>query len=390
MLKKSIPALAFLTAGMQAPAVAAAPEVLVSLKPIHSLVAGVMGNAEPPAQLLLPATASPHLYQMRPSDARALQNADLVIWVGEALETFLVRPIATIGNDALSLELSELPGVHLLPTREGGIWEHEDEDHGDEEDGHDHEHGDEDHGHDEEDDHGDEDHGDEDHGHDHGDEEDDHGDEDHGDEDHGHDHGDEEDDHGDEDHGDDEGHGDEDHGHDHEHGEFDMHLWMDPANARRIVEAAAEALSRIDPGNREVWQDNAAQMVVRINAKEEELRGRLALVQDQPFVVFHDAYGYFEQAFGLRGFGAIAVDPSRPTGARRIAELRRALTEGGVACVFTEPQFEPDLVHTLIEGTDVRTATLDPLGSSLEAGPDAWFGMMEDLARAFESCLQAN
>ncbi len=340
MLKKSIPALAFLTAGIQAPAVAAAPEVLVSLKPVHSLVAGVMGNAEPPAKLLLPATASPHLYQMRPSDARALQNADLVIWVGETMETFLVRPIATIGNDALSLELSELPGMRLLPTREGGIWEHEDEDHGDEDE-------------------------------DHGDEEDGHDEEGRIDED--------------EDHGDEEDHGED--GHDHEHGEFDMHLWLDPANARRIVEAAAEALSRVDPDNREVWQGNAAQVVARIDAKADELHGRLALVQDRPFVVFHDAYGYFEQAFGLRGFGAIAVDPSRPTGARRIAELRKALTEGGVACVFTEPQFEPDLVQTLIEGTDVRTATLDPIGTSLEAGPDAWFGMMEDLALAFESCL---
>ncbi len=313
MVKRSLPALALLTAGLQASPVVAAPEVVVSLKPVHSLVAGVMGDSEPPPTLLVPATASPHLYQMRPSDAQALQNADLVIWIGEAMETFLARPIDTIGEGTLAVELHEAAGMHLLPNREGGIWEHHDEE-----------------------------------PEIHVDEHDDHG---------------------------------------HEHDEFDMHLWLDPGNARRIVEVAAEALGQVDPGNRQTWQDNAAEMAARIDAKTEELRQRLAQVQDRPFVVFHDGYGYFEQAFGLSGFGAVAVDPSRPIGARRLSDLREALEEGGVVCVFTEAQFEPELVQTLIEGTDVRTATLDPIGASAEAGPDAWFVVMDELALAFEGCL---
>ena len=287
-----------------------ATEVLASIKPIHSLVAGVMGDAGEP-RLMVTGTASPHTYQMRPSDAEVLNTADLIVWIGEGMETFLDRPIAVLGSGAHVVTLHKSAGLELLPSREGGIWHDEEREL-------------------------------------HVDEHDDHG---------------------------------------HDHGEFDMHIWLDPGNARRIVDVVANALVRIDPGRVDIWRANAETMRTRIDLLESSLHERLALVRERAFIVFHDGYGYFEHAFELNGKGAVAVDPARPPGARRIAELRGALAEHDVRCVFTEPQFEPDLVRTVIEGTGVRTAALDPIGVDVEPGPDAWFEIMRDLGDAFAECL---
>ena len=287
-----------------------ATEVVASIKPIHSLVAGVMGEAGEP-RLMITGTASPHTYQMRPSDAAMLSTADLIVWIGEGMETFLDRPIAVLGSGAHVVTLHKSAGLELLPSREGGIWHDEDREL-------------------------------------HVDEHDDHG---------------------------------------HDHGEFDMHIWLDPGNAHRIVDVVENALVRIDPGRVDTWRANAETIRTRIDLLESSLRERLELVRERAFIVFHDGYGYFEHAFELNGKGAVAVDPARPPGARRIADLRAAPAEHDVRCVFTEPQFEPDLVRTVIEGTAVRTAALDPIGVDVEPGPDAWFEIMRGLGDAFAECL---
>ena len=289
---------------------ALATEVVVSIKPIHSLVAGVMGEAGEP-RLMISGSTSPHTYQMRPSDAAVLNAADLIVWVGEGMEMFLDRPIEVLGSNAEVVTLHKSAGLELLPSREGGIWHDEER----------------------------------------------------------------------------ELHVDEDDDHGHDHGEFDMHIWLDPGNARRIVDVVANALVRIDPGRADVWRANAETIRMRIDLLESSLRERLTPVRERAFIVFHDGYGYFEHAFELNGKGAVAVDPARPPGARRIAELRGALAEHDVRCVFTEPQFEPDLVQTVVEGTGVRTAALDPLGVDIESGPDAWFEIMRGLGDAVSDCL---
>ena len=294
---------------VHAPA-ASAVEVVVSIKPIHGLVAGVMGEAGEP-RLMITGAASPHTYQMRPSDARLLNTADLIVWVGETMETFLDRPIAVLGSDAEVVTLHTAAGMRLLPGREGGIWRDEDLEAG--VDGHDH--------------------------------------------------------------------------HGHGHGELDMHLWLDPDNARRIVDVVTDALGRVNPGGVETFRANAEAMRIRIDALESSLRVRLGPVRRHAFIVFHDGYGYFERAFGLNGKGAVTVDPARRPGARRLAELRGALAEHDVRCVFTEPQFEPNLVRTVIEGTGIGTAPLDPLGVDVEPGPDAWFEIMRGLGDAVAECL---
>ncbi len=287
------------------------PNVVVSLKPIHSLVAGVMGEAGKP-RLLLKGAASPHTYQMRPSDARALSGADLIVWVGEEMETFLHRAVENLGSRSRVVTLHEVPGIRLLRNREGGIWKD-----------HDHE----------------------------------------------------------------EAHVDEHKGHGHDHAEFDMHIWLDPGNAARIVDEVAEALVLLDPGRAATWRANATATRKRIAGLNASLKARLAPVRGDAFIVFHDAYQYFERAYGLNGKGAVAVDPARAPSAKRLVELRAALAEHKIRCVFTEPQFEPDLVRTVIEGSDVRTAVLDPVGADIEPGPDAWTEIMRGLGDAMAGCL---
>ena len=331
-----------------------AADVVVSLKPIHSLVAGVMGEAGKP-RLLLGGAASPHTYQMRPSEARALSEAELIVWIGEAMETFLERPIENLGSKAKIVTLHEAAGLRLLPNREGGIWDDDhSEAHADEHDDHSEAHVDE---HD-------------DHSEAHVDEHDDHSEA----------HVDEHDDHS-------EAHVDEHDDHGHDHGEFNMHIWLDPSNARRIVDVIADALIRLDPGRAGTYRGNAEVVRDRIAALESSLRNRLAPVRPHAFIVFHDAYQYFELSFGLNGKGAVSLDPARLPGAKRLAELRAALDEHDVRCMFTEPQFESGLVRTVAEGAGIRTAALDPLGVDVEPGPDAWFEIMRGLGDAFSECL---
>jgi len=206
--------------------------VITSVKPVHALVAGVMEGVGTP-DLLLEGAASPHTYALKPSQARALSEADVVFWIGETLESFLVKPVETIAEGARAVSLMEAPGLVTYPVREGGTFEGHD--HGD----HD-EHGHDDHGHD---DHGHDEHAHDDHDHDHDHDEHAHDDHDHGHDEHKHD------EHAHDDHKHDEHAKDEhdDHGHDdhdeHAHGEFDAHFWLDPVNGKAMVRAIESALS---------------------------------------------------------------------------------------------------------------------------------------------------
>lgn len=285
-----------------APAVAA-PKVVASLKPLHSLVAGVMAGLGEPG-LLIAGGGSPHGASLRPSQARALSKADLVFWVGAELEGALIKPIAALAGGARVVALAEAPGLTLLEAREGGRWEAHDEGPGEAADG-----------------------------------------------------------------------------------PRDLHLWLDPDNGRRIIDVAAQALSAADPANAALYHRNAADMTTRLEALDRELAARLAAARSRPFVVFHDAYQYFERHYGLNAAGAITVNPERPPGARRLREIRAKIGELGAVCLFSEPQFEPALVDTVIQGTAARTGTLDPLGAALPAGPEAYFELLRGLAGALTTCL---
>jgi len=338
----------------------AAPDVVVSIKPVHSLVAGVMAGVGTP-MLLVKGSGSPHVYSLRPSEARAISQADLVFWIGEDMESFLVKPLQALGGDARVVELSKSKRIELIAAREGGTWdshaEHE---------GHDHdehaEHGE--HDHEEHAEHSEHDH--EEHA--------EHSEHDH--EEHA--------EHSEHDHDEHAKHGE------HAHGEFDLHIWLDPHNAEAIITAAAESLQEMDPKNAAAYMENAGAMLQKLGAMEARIAERLTPVKDAPYVVFHDAYHYFETHFGTNAVGSVTVNPDRKPGAKRLSEIREKLSSLGAVCLFSEPQFEPTIVDTLVAGTSAGTGVLDPLGADLEAGEQAYFELMEGLADSLYNCLSAN
>jgi len=310
--------------GTAARAAGQAPAVVVTLKPVHSLVAGVMAGVGEP-RLLIAGAASPHAYSLRPSDAQALSEAELVFWVGDGMETFLEKPLESLAGDAAVVTLSQVPGVTLLKTRAGGTWEAHDE-HGHDVEHHDVEHHDEaEVGHEEE--------------------------------------------------------------HAHHHGAHNLHIWLDPDNAMAIVRAAVTALSEVDPDHAADYARNGEALIDRLAALDRELRADLTPVFQAPFVVFHDAYAYFERHYDLNAVGSITVSPERTPGAQRLSEIRAKIGELGAACVFSEPQFAPRVVRTVVEGTSARQGVLDPLGADHPAGPDAYFALMRDLAASLKKCL---
>jgi zinc transport system substrate-binding protein len=181
----------------------------------------------------------------------------------------------------------------------------------------------------------------------------------------------------------------QDEGDEPKHGQFDLHLWLDPRIADAMVGAIVAALSAADPDHAVAYRSNGSALRARLRELDESLSARLEPIGDRPFIVFHDAYHYLENRYGLNAIGAIAVDPRRRPGAQRLGAIRDRLQELDAACVFAEPQFEPALVDTVIEGTGARKGVLDPLGADLDAGADQYFRLMDRLARALVGCLGA-
>jgi len=331
-------------------AYADAPKVAVDIAPVHSLVARVMDGVGTPDLIVQPG-ASPHEYSLRPSDAAALQNADLVFWIGPDLTPWLTDTIETLAPDAAVTELLEADGTIELEFREGALFEahdHDDDDHEDHED----------EAHDDHDDHDEEGHDDEDH-EDHADEEADHDD-----------------------------HDDEEAGHDeHDHGAHDPHAWLSPQNAMTWLNVIAGQLSAADPDNAGAYFANAAAGRTEIEALIGEVTATLDPVRDGQFVVFHDAYQYFEADFDFPASGAISIGDASDPSPARIAEIQDRIAEQGIDCVLAEPQFNPGLVATVLDGTEAQTGILDPLGSDLEPGPTLYPQLIRNLSTALAGCM---
>ena len=317
-------------------------EVVTSIKPLHSLVSGVMAGVGVPS-LIIDGAGSPHTYSLKPSQAQQLQDAKLVFWMGDELETFLAGPIENIAQSATTIKLTDAHDLKKIKFREGGMFD----DHGhDDHDEHDHEKHDK-HDHEKHDEHDHEKHAKKEH--------DDHGDHD------GHD--------------------------DHGHGEFDPHVWLDPVNAKAIVHEIEEALVKADPEHASTYEANAHKIMAKLDSLVVELSHELEPVHKKGFIVFHDAYQYFEQRFGVAAVGSITVSPEVMPGAERVSKLRKKISELNATCVFSEPQFQPKLVETLVEGTGARTGVLDPRGATLKKGPDLYFQLLRNMAFAIKKCL---
>ncbi|MBF0309958.1 MAG: zinc ABC transporter substrate-binding protein [Magnetococcales bacterium] len=177
--------------------------------------------------------------------------------------------------------------------------------------------------------------------------------------------------------------------HHHHHDGYDGHIWLDPENGKILVATMGKILSEIDPENAARYGENVTRMHARLDALREELQARLAPVRERPFVVFHDAYHYFEKRFGLKAVGRVALDPERKPGAKHLKALRERLEGAGAVCLFAEPQFEPRMVETLIRGTRVAKGILDPEGVTEQAeGEEGYFRLMRNLASGLVECLE--
>lgn len=176
------------------------------------------------------------------------------------------------------------------------------------------------------------------------------------------------------------------HGHDH-HDELDGHVWLDPRNAQLLLTALAEQLSELDPANAAAYQRNADTARTKLAALDVELKDKLAPLAGKPFVVFHDAYQYFEARYGLTGAGSITVDPDRSPSAKRMAALKDKLVAAKASCVFREPQFPAGVVDSLAKSANARVGLLDPQGASLPPGPALYPALLGNLADSLTKCL---
>nr|WP_319391195.1 zinc ABC transporter substrate-binding protein [uncultured Cohaesibacter sp.] len=326
-MRKTLLSSAFSVFLFSTAAYAEVPSVAVDIPPVHSLVAQVMKGVGTP-DLIVQQGASPHGYSLRPAEAEALQNADAVFWVGEALEPWLERSIDSLAANAKSVELMETEGTTELAFREGATFEK-----------HSHSHGDEDHDHE---------------AHEH---------EAHEHEAHEHDHD------------------------DHDHHGHDPHAWLDPQNARVWLDVIAADLSALDPENAATYSKNAEEGKKELDGLMSDVEAELADVKDKHFVVFHDAYQYFEHRFGLSATGSIRLGDASDPSPARIEEIHDKVAKLNVTCVFAEPQFNRGLIDTVFEGTDAKVGVLDPLGSDLTLGEDLYPELIRNLAKNLKSCF---
>jgi zinc transport system substrate-binding protein len=338
----SLAALSVALSVAQATAAAAdAPRIVADTPVAHSLVAMVTQGVSAPA-LLLDRGADPHDFALRPSQARAVAEAGLVVWMGAAMTPWMGRTVSALAP-AAQIELLAVEGVALQPFAEQALFAGE-------------AHGDHDHG-----GHGHDDHAHHDHGHD---------DHEHGQDDHAHDHA--------HDH----------HGHSHE-GD-DPHAWLDPANARIWIAAIAARLSEMDPANAATYAANAAAARAAIDAAEAETRATLSAAGSAGIVVHHDAYGYFARVFGVNVLGSVALGDAAAPGAARLAEIRSALEGAGAVCIFPEVQHPEAYAALLTEGSTLRIgAPLDPEGVMLDPGPGLYPALLTGMAQAIADCVTA-
>jgi zinc transport system substrate-binding protein len=291
-----------------------APDVVASIKPIHSIVAAIMDGVGTP-KLIVEGAASPHTYNLKPSNAAALENAKVIFWVGPGMEAFLEKPLSALGNNAVIAELDKAPGLTKLRFRAGGAFEADDD--GDEPTAAD--------------------------ANNHGGAE-----------------------------------------------TFDTHLWLDPMNAKAMAAEITTTLVAADPANALTYQSNQKTLDDKLDALDQEIAATVAPIKQKPFIVFHDAYQYFERRYGVHVAGSITVSPETIPGAARVSEIHDKVGTLGATCVFAEPQFEPRLINVVTEGTTAKSGVLDPEAATLKEGPDLYFDLMRGVAASLKSCLSQN
>ncbi len=296
--------------------------VVTTIKPLHSLISSVMEGVGKPS-LIIEGTNNPHTFVFKPSHAEMIENADIVFWIGEDLEAFMEKPLESLAKNAKTISFMDLASIEKLKFREQNIFDDHD-----------------DHGHDDHDDHG-------------------HKDDGHDDDHAGHHDG-------------------------HNHGEFDAHIWLDPANAKEMVLEISHELSEIDPSNKSKYEDNASKTIVALDKLIEEVDKSLS--KDISYIVFHDAYQYFEKRFGVIPAGALTLNPDVLPGAKQIADIQDVINDKGIKCIFSEPQYNPKIIETLGNDMNISTGVMDPLGAYIDAGPSMYSDLINQIANSIKDC----
>ena len=322
-------------------------KVVTTIKPLHSLVSSVMEGVGEPS-LIIEGTNNPHTFVFKPSHAELLEEADIVFWIGEGLEAFMEKPLDSLASNAKKVAFMDLASIEKLKFREENIFD--DHDDHDDHDGHDDEH----EGHDDHDDH--DGHKDDDH--------DDHDDHDGHDDEH-------------------EGHDDHDH-HGHAHGEFDAHIWLDPINAKEMIHEIAHELGDLDPKNKEIYESNANKTLKSLDKLIEDVNSSVS--KDVSYIVFHDAYQYFEKRFGVSSAGALTLNPDVLPGAKQIADVQDLISDKNIKCIFSEPQYNPKIIETLASDMDISTGIMDPLGAYIDKGNTMYFDLIKQISNSINKC----
>ena len=292
------------------------PKVVADIAPIHSLVSRVMdGIGEP--KLIVPNETSPHDYRLRPADAQAIEDANLVFWMGEGLTPWMERALEALNSDTDVVEFLALEDSVRLAFREGALFEAHDD------------HDDHDKDHDDHDDHA---------------------------------------------------------GHD--HGEFDPHAWLSTSNAKTWLNVIAAKLSSVDPNNAGTYFANASQARNELDALDAEINAMLGPVRGGKFIVFHDAYQYFEAVYDIPASGAISLGDASDPSAARIAEIANRIKTENIDCVLSEPQFNARLVKTVMGATDAKTQVIDPIGFGIESGSSLYPKLIRSMAQSLVDCLK--
>ena len=277
-------------------------KVVTTIKPIHSLVAGVMDGLGSPS-LIVDGSNSPHNFSLKPSHAKMIEDAEIIFWVGEDLETFMIKPLESIANNATKVSFMDLNNITKLKFKEENILEVEGYD-----DDHDK----------------------------------------------------------------------------HADGEFDAHIWLDPKNAIEIVNEIAKTLSLKDPNNKNVYYSNAEKLNHSLNELIKKIN--LSINKDARFIVFHDAYQYFEKRFDVSSAGALILNEEALPSAKKVSEIHKIIKKQNINCIISEPQFNPNIIKSIAQDSSILTRSFDPLGSSFDTNKNLYFEMILSLSNSLKDC----
>ena len=319
--------------------------VITTIQPINSLVSAVIGNTGKTTSLI-PAEISPHEFKLKPSDAKKMQEGNIIFYISKHLESDVVKVFDNLPKNIKIIDLLEETGIEHLSIRDNEAWER-----------HDHHHG-----HDDHDDHDK-----------HGKKHDDHDDHDK--------HGKKHDDH------DHDKHAKKHDDHDDHQTKDDVHIWLSPDNAIKIVNKVNKVLSLYYPQNAKIYDANSKVMIDKIKKLKAEIAKDLAPIKDKPYVVFHDAYQYFETSFGLNAVGSVALEGDIASSPKQVSYIKDKIVKLKASCVFQEPQFDSKLVKIVVEGTNAQIGTLDPLGVGIKGEKDFYLQLLRNMAKSLKDCL---